>query len=97
MCVQHNVRASTEDNTGQNAEKGHTSNPGTEIKIPDPAGNRTRAARRVGRQGLYRPRPATEYFEICILKLIKNSIEILYALYFQNLECTVLKSKNSDN
>ena len=40
MCDQHNVRASAEDNT----DKGHTPNPRTEIKIPDPAGNRTRAA-----------------------------------------------------
>ena len=44
MCGQHNVRASAGDNTGQNTEKGHTPNPRTEIKIPDPAGNRTRAA-----------------------------------------------------
>ena len=43
MCGQHNVRASAEDNTGQNTEKGYTPNPRTEIKIPDPAGNRTRA------------------------------------------------------
>ena len=47
---QHNVRASAGDR-GQNTDKGHTPNPSTEIKIPDPAGNR-----RVGRQGLYRPR-----------------------------------------
>ena len=38
MCGQHNVRASSEDNTGQNTDKGHTPNPRTEIKIPDPAG-----------------------------------------------------------
>ena len=43
MCGQHNVRASAEDNTG------HTPNPRTEIKIPDPAGNRTRA---VGLEGM---------------------------------------------
>ena len=36
--------------------KRHTLNPRTEIKIPDLAGNGTRAARRVGRQGLYRVR-----------------------------------------
>ena len=51
MCGQHNVRASAEDNTGQNRVIGHTSNPRTEIKIPDPAGNRTRAARLEGRDG----------------------------------------------
>ena len=50
MCGQHNVRASAEDNTGQNTAKGHTSNPRTEIKIPDPAGNRTRAAGLEGRE-----------------------------------------------
>ena len=44
MCGQHNVRASAEDNTGQNTDKGHRPNPRTEIKIPDLAGNRTRAA-----------------------------------------------------
>ena len=44
MCGQHNVMASAGDNTGQNTDKGHTSNPRTEIKIPDPVGNRTRAA-----------------------------------------------------
>ena len=50
MCGEHSVRASVEDNTGQNRGKAHTHththtpNPRTEIKIPDPAGNRTRAA-----------------------------------------------------
>ena len=44
MCGQHNVRASAKDNTGQNTDKGHTPNPRTEIKIPDPAGNRAWAA-----------------------------------------------------
>ena len=44
MCGQHNFRASAEGSTGQNTDKGHTPNPRTEIKIPDPAGNRTRAA-----------------------------------------------------
>ena len=36
MCGQHSVRASAEDNKGQNTDKGHTANPKTEIKIPDP-------------------------------------------------------------
>ena len=43
MCVQHNVRASAEDNTGQNTDKEHTPNPRTEIKI------RTRVAGLEGR------------------------------------------------
>ena len=38
MCGQHNVRASAGDSTGQNTYKGHTPNPRTEIKIPDPPG-----------------------------------------------------------
>ena len=45
MCGQHNVRASAEDNT----DKGHTPNPRTEIKIPDPAANRTGAGGLEGR------------------------------------------------
>ena len=48
-CSQHNVRASAGDNTGQNTGKGHTSNPRTEIKIPDPSGNRTWATGLEGR------------------------------------------------
>ena len=43
MCGQHNVRVSAEDKTEQNINKGHAPNPRTDIKIPDPAGNRTRA------------------------------------------------------
>ena len=49
VCGQHNVRASAEDRTGLNTDKGHTLNPRIEIKIPDPAGNRTRAAGLEGR------------------------------------------------
>ena len=43
------VRASAEDNTGQNTDKGHIPNSRIEIKIPDPAGNRTLAAGLEGR------------------------------------------------
>ena len=49
MCGQHNVRASAEVNTGQNTEKGHAPNPRTEIKIPDPAGDRPQATGLEGR------------------------------------------------
>ena len=49
MCGQHNVRASDEDSAGQNTDKGHTPNPRSEIKMYDPAGNRTRAAGLEGR------------------------------------------------
>ena len=47
MCGQHNVRATAGYNTGQNTKD--TPNPRTEIKIPDPAGNGTRAAKLEGR------------------------------------------------
>ena len=40
-----NFRVSARDNTGQNKEEGHTLRPRIEIKIHDPAGNRTWAAR----------------------------------------------------
>ena len=49
MCGQHNVRGPAGDSTGENTDKGHTPNPGIGIKIPDPAGNRTRAAGLQGR------------------------------------------------
>ena len=52
MCGQHNVRVSAGDNTGQNTDKGHTINLRIEIKIPDPAGNRTRAAGLEGRDSI---------------------------------------------
>ena len=40
------TRATVGDNTGQNTHKGHTRSPRIEIKIPDSAGNGTRAAGR---------------------------------------------------
>ena len=49
MCGQHNDSASAGDNTEKNTDKGHTPNPRTEIKIPDPARNRTQAAGLEGR------------------------------------------------
>ena len=70
MCGQHNVRAPAEDNVGQNTDKGHTPNPRTEMKIPDPAGNRTRSAG-FGRQGLYRPRYGDGSTRIRGTKIIK--------------------------
>ena len=44
MYGQHNVKATSEDNTGQNEDERHTLSPTIGSKIPDPAGNRTRAA-----------------------------------------------------
>ena len=49
MSGQHNVRASAEDNTGQNTDEGHTPNLRIDFKILGPAGNRTRAAGLEGR------------------------------------------------
>ena len=49
MCGQLNVRASAGDSTQDRTHKGHTPNPRIGIKIPDPAGNRTRAAGLEGR------------------------------------------------
>ena len=53
MYGQHNVRASVGDSTRQNTDRGHTPNPRIGIKIPDPAGNRTRAAGLEGRDSTY--------------------------------------------
>ena len=63
MCGQHNVRASAEDSIGQNTDKGHTPNPRTEIKIPYPAGNRTRATGLEGRDSTDHA-TATDYRQI---------------------------------
>ena len=45
MYGQHNVRAITGGNTGRNTENGHKPSLMTEIKISDPAGKESRAAR----------------------------------------------------
>ena len=66
MCGQHNVRASDEDSTGQNADKRHTPSPRIGNKIPDPAGIRTRAAGLEGKDGW---RNTSEY-NIVIKKFI---------------------------
>ena len=66
MWGQHNVRDSAEDNTGQNTDKGHTTNPRTEIKIPDPAGNRTRVTWLEGRD-------STDHATATDLFLINNA------------------------
>ena len=61
MCGQHNVRASAGDNTGHNTDKGHTPNPRIEIKIPDPAGNRTRDAGLEGRDSTVHTTATDQY------------------------------------
>ena len=79
MCGQHNVRISAEDKTGQNTGKGHTPNPRTKIKIPYPAGNRTRAAGLEGRDSTDHAM-ATDNMKIESLKLfiiIEKKIEFL--------------------
>ena len=75
MCGQHNVRASVGDSTGQNTDKGHSPNPRVGIKISDPAGNVTRA-RRVGRQGFYRPRHGYGYKKIYIYAILQYFIKV---------------------
>ena len=72
MCGQHNGRASAEDNTGQNTDKGHTPNPRTEIKIPDPAVNRTGAAGLKGRDSTDHA-TATDNLEYAVLKSYNSS------------------------
>ena len=98
MCGQHNVRASAGENTGQNTDKGHSPNPKTEIKIPDPVGNWTQVA---GLEGTDSTDHATavDIFSILRIKInisVTNRTIHLYSLYFQNLEYAVLKSSNSD-
>ena len=44
MCGQHNVKATTRDNTGQNTKDTNTPKPRIEIKISGSAVNRTRAS-----------------------------------------------------
>ena len=53
MCAQHNVRAFAEDNTGQNTKDTHPI-PGQKLKFLTP--RESNPGRRVGNQGLYRPR-----------------------------------------
>ena len=73
MCGQHNVRASAGDSTGQNTDRGHTPNPRTDVKIPYPAGNRSRAAGLEGRDSIDHA-TVTDNFELYLLKLIKKLI-----------------------
>ena len=61
MCGQHNVRAFAGDSTGQITDKGNTPNPRIGLKIPDPAGNRTRAAGLEGRDSTDHA-TATDYY-----------------------------------
>ena len=64
MCGQHNVRASAEDNTGQNTDKGQ------KLKFLTP--RESNPGRRVGRQGLYRPRHGDEYITIQDVKIVER-------------------------
>ena len=70
ICGQQNVRATARNKTGQNTDKGHISSPRIEIKIPEPAGNLTRAPNLEGRDStdLARAMDDIEFLE----KLIKN-------------------------
>ena len=73
MCGQHNVRATAEDNTGQNTDKGYTPNPRAEIKIPDPAGNRTRAVGLEGRDSTDHA-TATDVYNTCYFYISHKTI-----------------------
>ena len=86
MCGQQNVRASTEDNTGQNTDKGHTPNPRSEIKIPNPAGNRTRAAGRAGLKG----RDSTDH-ATATDRLIYNRINLRFRKFFSSRKGSAMK------
>ena len=81
MCGQHNVRASAEENTGQNTDKGHAHNPRTEIKIPDPAGNRTRAAGQEDRDSTDHATATDIYFytNLNIVEQIKIDTNLIQA------------------
>ena len=81
MCGQHNVRASAEDNTRQNTFKGNTPNPRTEIKTPDPARNRTWAARLEGRDSTDHATATESIIFHCFKLLWKFSLKTL-AAYF---------------
>ena len=84
MCGQHNVRVSAVDNTGQNTGKGHIPNSRTEIKIPDLAGNRTRAAVLEGRVSTNHA-TATDLFNFKVLnKSFKHSIMVSYTAFYAN-------------
>ena len=72
MCGEHNVRATAGDKTGQNTDNGHTPSPRREIKIPDPAGIRTRAPDSEGKHSTDHP-TATKN---CDIKTLKCSIYI---------------------
>ena len=67
MCGQHNVRVFAGDNTGQNTKDTRPS-PRIEIKIPDPTGNRTRAAWLEGRDSTNHA-TATEQKAVCVYEI----------------------------
>ena len=80
MCGQHNIRATAEDNTGLTTDKGHTRSPMIGIKIPDPAGNLSRAAGLEGRDSTDHA-TATDEISILIFRIIR--FLILCILYFK--------------
>ena len=68
MCVQHNVKAYTSDNTGQNTHKGHAPSSRIEIKLSE-------HARAVGLEG----RDSTAYAtaEDLVLYSCNTNIKII--------------------
>ena len=83
MYGQHNVRASAGNNTGQNTKD--TPNPRTEIKIPDPAGNQTRAAELEGRESTDHATatdknvvPTSKKFEKSCFSSLSGNLTLIY-------------------
>ena len=82
------VRASAEDNTGPNTDKGHTPNPRIEIKIPDPAGNRTWASGLEGRDSADHA-TATDIFGVERIIFFIH-LETRFRLLYPNLNCVLI-------
>ena len=60
------------DNTGQNIDKGYTSSPRVETKIPDPPPRESNSGCRVGRQEIYRALLIVLYIALLILQPFRH-------------------------
>ena len=78
MCGQHNVRATARDNTGKNKDNGHTPNTRKEIKIADPATNRTRVAASDWKAGTLPTMLRSGLWEISQSKILHTTRKIKY-------------------
>ena len=92
MCAQHNVRAIAVGNT----DRGHTPCPRKEIKFPDPAGNRIRAAGLESRDST--DLATTSDIRVYTVYLICQSY--VYNCFYHklrtsvNISCSKLKGRN---